>query len=85
MNTYAYTYTYIYICICIVCIYKYLITFKQICFLLAEPYRLVINNINADDSGKYGCKAANAVSYSISEESVTVECKCEYFLFFFSL
>lgn len=44
-------------------------------FAAGEPSRLVINNINADDSGKYGCKAANAVSYSISEESVNVECK----------
>ncbi|XP_037820569.1 papilin isoform X5 [Lucilia sericata] len=46
---------------------------ERIQISVGEPYRLVINNINMADSGKYGCKAANAVSYSISEESVNVE------------
>lgn len=44
-------------------------------FFAGEPYRLIINNVSAIDSGRYGCKAANAVSYSISEESVSIECE----------
>ncbi|XP_065354303.1 papilin isoform X3 [Calliphora vicina] len=46
---------------------------ERIQISVGEPYRLIINNISTADSGSYGCKAANAVSYSISEESVNVE------------
>lgn len=54
----------------------------NLCFklpLLGEPYRVIINNISTADSGRYGCMAANAVSYSFSEDKINVECKfhCE--------
>uniref|UniRef100_A0A1B0C4R9 Papilin n=1 Tax=Glossina palpalis gambiensis TaxID=67801 RepID=A0A1B0C4R9_9MUSC len=50
-----------------------IVTSERIQTTQSEPYRLIIANANAADSGKYGCKAANNVSYSISEETVTIE------------
>lgn len=43
----------------------------------ANPHRLVIDDVNSEDSGDYGCTARNTFSYHISQERVTIECELQ--------
>ncbi|XP_068155724.1 papilin isoform X2 [Drosophila tropicalis] len=39
----------------------------------SEPHRLVISNVNVQDSGLYGCTARNNINWSSSEETITIQ------------
>ncbi|XP_003736478.2 papilin isoform X2 [Drosophila pseudoobscura] len=41
--------------------------------ITSQPHRLVVSDVSTEDTGIYGCKASNAFSYSVSQETVTIQ------------
>ncbi|XP_017083163.2 papilin isoform X3 [Drosophila eugracilis] len=41
--------------------------------ITSQPHRLVLSNVNPEDSGKYTCRASNAYTYANGEANVTIQ------------